>query len=143
MIPETSYGIITVKKVGEGFRFLLVLQSEGTWSFPKGHNEGDETGEEAARRELREETGIMECEIVPDKSFFEEYIFTLGDRKIEKNNCYYIGFIRTEEVIVQVGEIDEYRFVSYEQALELLKYPARKDLLTEAYTYLTQIDKKV
>jgi 8-oxo-dGTP pyrophosphatase MutT (NUDIX family) len=42
-------------------RFLLLRnRRHGTWGFPKGHLKPGESPREAARRELREETGISE-----------------------------------------------------------------------------------
>lgn len=38
----------------------------GAWLFPKGHVEPGETDEEAARREIEEETGLSGLELVDD-----------------------------------------------------------------------------
>lgn len=53
-----SAGGIVVKKVG-GKKKVLVAQHSGHkgWDFPKGHIEKGETSEEAAIREVEEETG--------------------------------------------------------------------------------------
>ena len=42
----------------ENGKVLLVLEKNGTWSFPGGKKEPNETLEQAAVRETREETGL-------------------------------------------------------------------------------------
>jgi len=56
---QKSCGAIVMRGHGPSLEFLLLLQSySGTWSFPKGHMEMDETEEETALREVYEETGL-------------------------------------------------------------------------------------
>ena len=59
---ETSAGAVVFRRTADtnGFVFLLILDGHGNWGFPKGHVESGETWLEAARREVREETGIEE-----------------------------------------------------------------------------------
>jgi dATP pyrophosphohydrolase len=55
---ETSAGGV-VYRVHEGHAlFLLIKDSYQNWGFPKGHLESGERAEDAAMREVREETGI-------------------------------------------------------------------------------------
>lgn len=49
-------------------RFLLMRHAD-RWDFPKGHCDGEETFEEAARRELTEETGIEVSDDMVDATF--------------------------------------------------------------------------
>jgi ADP-ribose pyrophosphatase YjhB (NUDIX family) len=55
---------------------LIHRQSEpfaGMYSIPGGHKEKDETYEEAARRELAEETGIKGSKLIPLTVFIDHY----------------------------------------------------------------------
>ena len=61
-----SYGAVVIEKTPAGFMVLVVGGYHG-WSFPKGHQEANETPVETARREVLEETGIG---VVIDSSFF-------------------------------------------------------------------------
>ncbi len=45
----------------------------GVWEFPGGKIAGDEAPPEAARRELREETGLVAAEVEPLLVFVHEY----------------------------------------------------------------------
>ena len=57
-MTEYSAGGVITKKEGGRLLVLLVEHIDGTFVFPKGHIEQDETFEEAAKREIREEVGL-------------------------------------------------------------------------------------
>jgi bis(5'-nucleosidyl)-tetraphosphatase len=67
-----SYGVTPVINKLER-RYLLIQHNAGHWSFPKGGKEGNESDQETALRELREEVGINQCELIPDKAFTETF----------------------------------------------------------------------
>ena len=51
--------------VFRGGEVLLIRDTYGRWSFPKGHVEAGETDEKAAEREVFEETGITAHAVAP------------------------------------------------------------------------------
>ncbi len=55
---EVSAGGIVYRRAADGVRFLLIRDSYRNWGFPKGHLEEDESPDDAAVREVREETGL-------------------------------------------------------------------------------------
>lgn len=59
-------GVLVLRDEPE--RSFLLMKHARRWDLPKGHIDDDETDEECALRELREETGIKakEIELVPD-----------------------------------------------------------------------------
>lgn len=61
MIKSTSAGGVVLNIKGE---VLLVNNYGNSWSFPKGHVEQGEDIIDAARREIAEETGITELQMV-------------------------------------------------------------------------------
>ncbi len=85
MLPiEQCYGFIVVLK--EEQNKFLILERVGTkdddWSFAKGHTEEGETPIQTSLRELKEETGIKEIEIMDFPFIHEEYeIFHHGEKK--------------------------------------------------------------
>jgi len=58
--------------IGDGGTIALVQAKNNTaWLFPKGHIEEGETDETAARREIREETGLTDLEYIDDLGTYE------------------------------------------------------------------------
>lgn len=53
-----SCGVIPYRWNGDEKEYLILLQTNNCWSFPKGHMEAGETEEQTALRELHEETGL-------------------------------------------------------------------------------------
>lgn len=66
---RTAGGIV----IGDSGTILMVRHrvGNGAWLFPKGHIEQDETEEETARREISEEAGITDLELLGDLDTYE------------------------------------------------------------------------
>jgi len=64
--PSRSAGILLFRCTGDATQVLLghmggpffARKDAGAWTIPKGEHEGDETGEQGARREFAEEMGL-------------------------------------------------------------------------------------
>ena len=139
---QAAYGIVTAYK-DEQWKFLLLLQDTDVmnWSFPKGKHEGKETPLETAKRELSEETGITEIQLLDAPLINEIYDFTRKGETFSRVNKYFIGIVNSMNVTVQKGEIFEYRWATYEEAKELFvfKKEARTKVLEEAYAHLRNL----
>ena len=60
--------------IGDSGTIVLVLAKDNTrWLFPKGHVETEETDEQAARREIEEETGLRDLEYIDDLGSYERH----------------------------------------------------------------------
>ena len=141
MLPiEQCYGVIVVAKE-EGDNKFLILQQGDTkdddWSFPKGHTEKSETPIQTAMRELKEETGITEINILNFPLIREEYeIFHRGEQRLKVNE-YFIGLVREpKEVILDGSELCSYKWATLEDALNTFTYPGRREVLKIADSYL-------
>jgi 8-oxo-dGTP diphosphatase len=92
------------------------------WSFPKGKLEEGETFEEAALREVREETG-MDCRLVRFVGH-TEYV----DRKGRPKAVAYWVMEAMGGSFRPNHEVDELRWLNLDEASTLLSYPRDREL---------------
>ena len=111
---------------------VLNLRGDKVWTFPKGHLEAGETAEQAAVREVAEETG-WECEI-SSYLFKAEYTFDRGGELVDKDVRWFMmkrvggdGMPKTPDEILDMkwcslaDAENELRYNSDLEILELLK----------------------
>lgn len=97
------------------------------WSLPKGHIELGESPEEAALREVMEETGI-ESEITQALGVID-FWFMAGGKRIHKTVHHYL-FTETGGLLApQVSEVDEVAWFPLTEIVERLAYPDEKKLI--------------
>jgi 8-oxo-dGTP diphosphatase len=102
---------------------LLVHRPEyGDWTFPKGKAEDGESWEDAALREVEEETGLA-CEL-GDELGRTRYVDARGRNKEVR----YFLMASDGEATAQ-NEIDEVRWLPLGEAAGLLTYPRDVELL--------------
>jgi 8-oxo-dGTP diphosphatase len=93
------------------------------WSFPKGKLEPGETDEQAALREVREETGLL-CELgreLPASTYLDAH----GRTKVVR----YWLMTPVEGDVQGAHEVDEARYVPVVEAARLLTYARDRALL--------------
>lgn len=124
LIEEKSCGCIILndKKV------LLVHQNKGNWGFPKGHVEDNETEQETAIREVKEETNI-DVQIKNNKRFSEQYI---TDKGTLKEVIYFVANPISEDIKPQEEEIQEIKWVNINDAFDIISYDNTKEMFKEA-----------
>lgn len=142
-MKDKSFGVIPVIKKDQEYKVLLIHQRLGHWALPKGHKEGNESNEEAALRELAEETGIEEIELVLNKVFTQHYSFKYSSDSfkgtVNKTVYYYVGFLKGEpSVTVQLKEVQGYKWCTFEEAIQLSTYKESKEMLWEVQEFLSQ-----
>jgi 8-oxo-dGTP pyrophosphatase MutT (NUDIX family) len=66
VLQEPTAGGLIFRRSGvdQRIEFLLIQDSKGRWTIPKGHIETGESPEETAAREVIEETGIVDMRIL-------------------------------------------------------------------------------
>lgn len=132
---EYSYGVVPVRHLDGRPEVLLIKNKGGHWSFPKGHPEGDETGIETARRELREETGIVECDIQEATTFVERFQFEKAGRTVDREITFYLGMVTSAQLVADPHAVHESIWLPFDRALKQLTYPESKQILRDVIAY--------
>ncbi|MCI8601485.1 MAG: NUDIX domain-containing protein [Oscillospiraceae bacterium] len=126
---EKSCGAIVFRKYHGNTELLLIKHTAGGhWSFPKGHVEQDETEEQTALREIKEETAI-DVEICPG---FREVVTYSPKRDVMKDVIYFLGKAKNYNYVPQESEIAQVQWVEINLAHSFLTYDNDKQLLTRA-----------
>lgn len=132
MKKEKSCGVIVIKRENEEFKILLLEHQKGHISYPKGHVEENETEEETALREVKEETNL-DVKLI---SGFRKVITYSPKENVLKDVVYFLGSPLNEEVIVQEEEIKSFKWVSFKEVFDLVTHDDDKMLLNEVISYL-------
>jgi mutator protein MutT len=100
------------------------------WSLPKGHIEAGETPEQAAIREVQEETGIT-SEITKSIGVID-FWFMAGGKRIHKTVHHFIFKEVSGELTPQITEVDEVSWFPLSEIVERLAYPDEKKLIAKS-----------
>ena len=134
--PPRSAGAVIFRRTRGGPR-LLVLRAYRNWDFPKGLIDPGEDQQDAARREVAEETGLTELEFPFGDAYREIVPYSGG--KVAR---YYLAETSEEDIELPVSsalgrpEHQEWRWVSFEEAEDLLP-PRLANVLDWAHRVLT------
>jgi ADP-ribose pyrophosphatase YjhB (NUDIX family) len=144
-VDEVSAGGLVVDSTGKlglliGRRDLKDATGKRIlWSLPKGHIEEGETPEEAALREVQEETGIVS---VIEKSLgVIDFWFMAGGKRIHKTVHHYLFRESGGLLAAQESEVDEVAWFPLAEIVDRLAYPDEKKLIarTNATQELAQL----
>ncbi|MBR2711389.1 MAG: NUDIX domain-containing protein [Bacilli bacterium] len=119
-----NYEICCGSVVFNDNKVLIIKHKYGHISFPKGHVEGNETEEETAIREVKEETGI-DIEITSNKKYYVQY--ENDNNSIEKVT-YFIGKMIGGKLNPQLSEISSCYFEDENKVSDLITYDNDREL---------------
>ena len=100
------------------------------WSLPKGTPDGDETPEETAVREVREETGLQVR--ILDTIGDIHYRFVRNGRRIDKTVHYYLMEATGGDLSDHDHEFEDVAWFEVAEAEALLRFPTERDILARA-----------
>ena len=119
---------ILFRRSNKKIEYLLLKrlpEKGGFWQPITGGLEEGETKIEALRREVREETGIKNIiRIIEDVHSFE-----FSDPSPYKEYAYGVEVSPTETIILDKKEHSEFRWCSFQEALDLMKWKGNKEAL--------------
>jgi 8-oxo-dGTP diphosphatase len=123
-VVRAAGGLVSRRRLDGAVEIVLVHRpAYDDWSFPKGKLHDGETEEEAAVREVEEETGLS-CRLVRELAT-SSYCDSRGRPKTVR----YWEMAPVDGTLGPANEIDDARWVSLETAAGLLSHAHDRDLL--------------
>ena len=128
---EISAGGAVFKKRGDKILWLIIKPAgKDRWQFPKGLIDKGEKEEETAIREVEEEGGVKVKLIKKIKDI--NYFYFFEGQRVFKTVKYYLMEFEGSSQRGHDEEVDEVKFLEYEEAYKLLTFKNDKDVLKEA-----------
>src|SRR5690242_6488705 len=135
MPPKTrseysSGGAVISVREGRPYVALIATRGRTRWGLPKGAVSKGETSEDAALREVQEETGL-EAKIVKPLDTIE-YFFRVADTLIRKRVDFYLMQHTGGTLTPQLSEVDDVEWVPLSESIERASFDSEKKLLEAA-----------
>lgn len=139
-VDETSAGGLVVDLCGSVPAGALIGKQDRRgrllWSLPKGHLEPGESAEQAAVREVAEETGIHG--VVLGQLGTIDFWFVADGRRIHKTVHHYLLRAVSGELSDEDIEVTEVAWVPLPEITQRLAYPDERDLIDTARGLLAE-----
>jgi len=129
---EFSAGGVVFKKAEKDTKIVLIARNESTiWCLPKGKIESGESPQEAARREVKEETGL-DSRLVKELGSIKYQFFTKDHTKVFKVVLFFLFSYLGGSTKDHDHEVDEARWFTIDEALEVMTYPSEREIVTKS-----------
>jgi periplasmic divalent cation tolerance protein len=141
---EVSAGGVVYRRQPRGVEIALI-HVRGRWGLPKGHVEAGESADQAALREVREETGL-EGRVTRKLgeirySYREKRAAQHEEVKINKRVHFYLVRYLRGDVRDHDHEVDEARWFLIDEALRGLRFATERKMVGRAKMALAERDK--
>ena len=136
MIREFSSGGLVIRNL-KGRPFLAVVRvRDKILALPKGHPEPGESAQEAAQREVREETGLEATPI--EKLGDVRYWYARDGDRVLKVVSFFLFRYRSGRLEDHDDEVEEALWIPLEEAPARLAYRGEKDMAKTALSRLAK-----
>ena len=135
---EKSCGAVIYRSIDGNIEFLIVShRNDGHWGFPKGHVEKNESEEQTSIREVFEETGLR-VNLIYGFRVSVEYLIK---QETMKEVVYFLTQIQDEIINIEIDEIADYKWSSFQNTKQIISYESSKVVLESALQFITKMHK--
>jgi len=132
---EKSCGVVVFRIENGVKQFLILHYPSGHFDFVKGHVEAGETEEQTLRRELEEETGIVDIKLI--KGFREpiSYWYKKDGKMSNKQVVFFLGKTDTKDVTLS-HEHQGFVWLPYDEAMKKITFDNAINILEKSKIFL-------
>jgi 8-oxo-dGTP pyrophosphatase MutT (NUDIX family) len=124
---HSAGGAVVAVREGRAYVAMIATRGRTRWGLPKGAVAKGETSEEAALREVLEETGLEATIVKPLDTI--EYFFRVGETLIQKRVDFYLMQHTGGELAPQLSEVDDVEWVPLSESAARASFDSEKKLL--------------
>lgn len=144
-VHQVSAGGVVFKKLKTSTKICLIARrsmKKLIWCLPKGHVEPDETLEETALREVREETGFLGSVCSSLGRIAYQFFDFPSKKRIFKQVHFFLIEYKSGEMADHDDEVEMVRWFSVGEALTKIKYPSESDILKKGIKKIESLNEK-
>ena len=136
MIREFSAGGLVIRNLRGRPHLAVIRVRDEILALPKGHPEKGESSQEAALREVREETGL---EATPLEKLGDiRYWYARDGERVLKVVSFFLFRYRSGRLANHDQEVDEALWIPLEEAPERLAYRSEKEIAQTALSRVAE-----
>ena len=135
-VKRTAGGVV-VRLIKDVVHCLVIRDRYGQWGLPKGHLEHGESSEQAALREVNEETGLTNLELSLQLGV-TDWSFRAKGGVVHKSGTFYLMYSEEGDPMPELEEgITECVWVPTSEACNKINYQNLHQIVQEAQRVLT------
>jgi 8-oxo-dGTP pyrophosphatase MutT (NUDIX family) len=138
---HSSGGAVIDLRDGTPYVAMIATRGRSRWGLPKGAVFEGETSEQAAVREVKEETGL-DAEIIGLLDTIE-YFFRAGDTLIKKSVDFYLMHHLGGTMTPQLSEVDDVEWVALPEGIERASFDSERKVLSSALAQIELVAKRI